>query len=102
MLFRAIATEPKYSIPPIWIFDASIDLLQWLADIFQNEQLENAAELGQIGKYYAVVDMVGIDLTKFIAAIYGRSSSSTRREETNSRLSTSWNRLKLWIEDRSV
>lgn len=43
---------------PIWIFDASIDFLQWLADIFQNEQLENAAELGRIGKYYAVEDMV--------------------------------------------
>jgi divinyl chlorophyllide a 8-vinyl-reductase len=58
MLFRAIGKEPKYSMLPIWIFDASIDLLQWLADIFQNEQLENAAELGRIGKYYAVEDMV--------------------------------------------
>jgi hypothetical protein len=63
MIFRAIGKEPKYSMLPIWIFDASIDLLQWLADIFQNEQLENAAELGQIGKYYAVEGKVGIDLT---------------------------------------
>ena len=43
---------------PVWIFDASIDLLQWLATTFRNEQLENAAELGRIGKYYAVEDMV--------------------------------------------
>ncbi|KAG7351190.1 NmrA family protein [Nitzschia inconspicua] len=58
MLFRAIGKEPKYSRLPIWIFDVSIDLLQWLADIFRSEPLENAAELGRIGKYYAVEDMV--------------------------------------------
>jgi divinyl chlorophyllide a 8-vinyl-reductase len=58
MLFRAIGKEPMYSRLPIWIFDVSIDLLQWLADVLQNEQLENAAELGRIGKYYAVEDMV--------------------------------------------
>jgi divinyl chlorophyllide a 8-vinyl-reductase len=61
MLFRAIGKEPKYSTIPIWIFNASIHLLQWLANLFQNEQLENAAELGRIGKYYAVEDMVETD-----------------------------------------
>lgn len=58
MLFQAIGKEPKYSMLPIWIFDVSIDLLQWLANVFRSEQLENAAELGRIGKYYAVEDMV--------------------------------------------
>ncbi len=58
MLFKAIGAEPKYSRLPVWIFDVSIDFLQMLADVFRNEQLENAAELGRIGKYYAVEDMV--------------------------------------------
>ena len=58
MLFKAIGAEPKYSRLPVWIFDITIDSLQWLANLFGSEQLENAAELGRIGKYYAVEDMV--------------------------------------------
>ena len=61
MLFRAIGKEPNYSRLPVWIFDVSIDFLQWLADVFKSEPLENAAELGRIGKYYAVEDMVEND-----------------------------------------
>ena len=61
MLFKAVGSEPKFSRLPIWIFDVSIDALQWLADITKSEQLENAAELGRIGKYYAVEDMVTED-----------------------------------------
>ena len=57
-MFEAIGMEPKFSNIPVWIFDVSIDILQSLADFFRNEQLENAAELGRIGKYYAVEDMV--------------------------------------------
>lgn len=57
-MFRAIGRPPSFSNIPVWIFDASINFLQGLADLFQNEQLENAAELGRIGKYYAVEDMV--------------------------------------------
>jgi divinyl chlorophyllide a 8-vinyl-reductase len=58
MLFKALGVEPKYSRLPVWIFDQCIDTLQWLADITGSGQLENAAELGRIGKYYAVEDMV--------------------------------------------
>jgi divinyl chlorophyllide a 8-vinyl-reductase len=58
MLFKAVGMKPRYSRLPILIFDVSIDILQWLADLFKNEQIENAAELGRIGKYYAVEDMV--------------------------------------------
>lgn len=58
MLFKAVGKEPIYSRLPIWIFDVSINALQFLADVFKNEGLENAAELGRIGKYYAVEDMV--------------------------------------------
>jgi divinyl chlorophyllide a 8-vinyl-reductase len=61
MLFRAIGKEPSYTNIPVWIFDLSINTLQWLADVLKNEQLENAAELGRIGKYYAVEDMVEVD-----------------------------------------
>ena len=58
MLFQAIGAEPKFFRLPVAIFDVSIGILQWLADISGSEQLENAAELGRIGKYYAVEDMV--------------------------------------------
>mmetsp|Transcript_32740 Transcript_32740/g.79362 ORF Transcript_32740/g.79362 Transcript_32740/m.79362 type:complete len:399 (-) Transcript_32740:150-1346(-) len=58
MMFRSVSKEPKYSRLPVGIFDVSIDVLQWLADVLHSENLENAAELGRIGKYYAVEDMV--------------------------------------------
>ena len=61
MLFKSINREAKYFRLPISIFDFSISLLQFLADTFGNESLENAAELGRIGKYYAVEDMVTTD-----------------------------------------
>jgi divinyl chlorophyllide a 8-vinyl-reductase len=58
MLFKAVGLEPKYSRLPVVIFDVVINFLQWLANVFKSEKLENAAELGRIGKYYAVEDMV--------------------------------------------
>jgi divinyl chlorophyllide a 8-vinyl-reductase len=61
MLFSAVGMEPKYFSIPIWLFDVIIDGLQWGADTFKNERLENAAELCRIGKYYAVEDMVTTD-----------------------------------------
>ena len=61
MMFRAVGKEPAYTRLPVGIFDVAINSLQWLADAFKNEQLENAAELGRIGKYYAVEDMVTTD-----------------------------------------
>ena len=56
-MFKAIDKEPKYQRIPVAIFDVVIDGLQWCANAFKNEQLENGAELGRIGKYYAVEDM---------------------------------------------
>mmetsp|Transcript_20489 Transcript_20489/g.44375 ORF Transcript_20489/g.44375 Transcript_20489/m.44375 type:complete len:380 (-) Transcript_20489:49-1188(-) len=58
MLFDAIGKEPKFIYAPLWLFDAIIDSLQWLADTFNSEALEDAAETGRIGKYYAVEDML--------------------------------------------
>ena len=42
-------------------FDVIIDSLQWVSDTFNSEKFENAAELGRIGKYYAVEDMLTTD-----------------------------------------
>ena len=61
MLYRALGKEPNYVFAPLWIFDAIIDSLQWCADTFKSEKLENAAEVARIGKYYAVEDMLTTD-----------------------------------------
>lgn len=61
MLFEAVGKKPNFVYAPLWLFDVIIDSLQWLADTFRNEALENAAETGRIGKYYAVEDMLTTD-----------------------------------------
>lgn len=61
MLYAAIGKEPNFFYAPLWLFDVIIDSLQWVADTFQSEKFENAAELGRIGKYYAVEDMLTTD-----------------------------------------
>ena len=61
MLFEAVGKEPNFFFAPLWLFDVIIDFLQWVADTFKSENFENAAELGRIGKYYAVEDMLTTD-----------------------------------------
>jgi divinyl chlorophyllide a 8-vinyl-reductase len=61
MLFNAVGKKPNFFYAPLWLFDTIIDSLQWVADTFKSEQFENAAELGRIGKYYAVEDMLTTD-----------------------------------------
>ena len=58
MLFNITGMEPKYIKAPLWLFDVIIDSLQFLANVTGSEALENAAETGRIGKYYAVEDML--------------------------------------------
>jgi divinyl chlorophyllide a 8-vinyl-reductase len=58
MLFKAVGKEPNFFYAPLWLFDVIIDSLQWVADTFNSEVFENAAETGRIGKYYAVEDML--------------------------------------------
>lgn len=58
MLFAAVGKEPNFFYAPLWLFDLIIDSLQWMANTFKSEKFENAAELGRIGKYYAVEDML--------------------------------------------
>eukprot|EP00980_Cylindrotheca_fusiformis_P005614 scaffold1184_cov132-Cylindrotheca_fusiformis.AAC.35 len=61
MLYKAVGKEPNFFYAPLWLFDTIIDSLQWFADTFKSEKFENAAELGRIGKYYAVEDMLTTD-----------------------------------------
>lgn len=61
MLYKSIGKEPNFFYAPLWLFDAIIDSLQWVSDTFNSEKFENAAELGRIGKYYAVEDMLTTD-----------------------------------------
>lgn len=61
MLFKSVGKEPNFFYAPLWLFDTIIDSLQWVADTFNSEGFENAAETGRIGKYYAVEDMLTTD-----------------------------------------
>jgi divinyl chlorophyllide a 8-vinyl-reductase len=61
MLFKATGKEPKYVYAPLWLFDVIINSLQFLANITGAEALEDAAETGRIGKYYAVESMLTED-----------------------------------------
>mmetsp|Transcript_30032 Transcript_30032/g.36618 ORF Transcript_30032/g.36618 Transcript_30032/m.36618 type:complete len:382 (-) Transcript_30032:283-1428(-) len=61
MLFDSVGKEPKFIFAPLWLFDVIIDSLQFLANTFNSEKLDDAAELGRIGKYYAVEDMLTTD-----------------------------------------
>lgn len=53
--------EAKLLGVPIGIFDVIINGLQWAANVLKSEQLEDAAEFGRIGRYYAIEDMLTID-----------------------------------------
>lgn len=48
MIFGIINKEPKFINAPIGIFDAVIGFLSFLGQFF--ESMEDAAELGRIGK----------------------------------------------------
>jgi divinyl chlorophyllide a 8-vinyl-reductase len=58
MLFKALDLEPKFANAPLFLFDVIINGLQFLANLTGLEQLEDAAETGRIGKYYAVEPML--------------------------------------------
>eukprot|EP00547_Thalassionema_nitzschioides_P001802 CAMPEP_0194217246 /NCGR_PEP_ID=MMETSP0156-20130528/20720_1 /TAXON_ID=33649 /ORGANISM="Thalassionema nitzschioides, Strain L26-B" /LENGTH=358 /DNA_ID=CAMNT_0038946235 /DNA_START=197 /DNA_END=1276 /DNA_ORIENTATION=- len=61
--------EPKLLGVPIGLFDVIINGLQWVSDTFSNQWFDDAAELGRIGKYYAVEDMLTTDPSE----MYGRT-----------------------------
>lgn len=70
MMHKAAGLEPRYVYAPTWIFDSIINTLQLFATITKSEALEDAAEYGRIGKYYAVEDM----LTTKPEEMYGKIS----------------------------
>ena len=63
-IFELVGRTPEYVTAPIWLFDVIINTLQFGADLFNSQQLEDAAETGRIGKYYAVEDMLTTDPTE--------------------------------------
>ena len=56
ILFRLTKLPPKLLPVPVALMDGIIALLDALSKVFPN--LEDAAEFGRIGKYYATVSML--------------------------------------------
>ncbi|KAF7081531.1 hypothetical protein CFC21_085464 [Triticum aestivum] len=59
MLFRLLGREPRFIRVPIQIMDGLIWVLDGLAKVFPG--LEDAAEFGKIGRYYASESMLVLD-----------------------------------------
>lgn len=59
MLFRIVGKEAKFIKVPLGIMDFVIGILDFLKGIFPN--LEDAAEFGKIGRYYAAESMLLLD-----------------------------------------
>lgn len=56
MLFRLAGVKPNFFPVPIALMDGICGLLDWLAGVFP--ALEDTAEFGKIGRYYAVESML--------------------------------------------
>ncbi|KAM3323890.1 divinyl chlorophyllide a 8-vinyl-reductase, chloroplastic [Capsicum chacoense] len=56
MLFKLVGKEPKFLKVPIEIMDFAVGFLDFLVKIFPS--LEDAAEFGKIGRYYAAESML--------------------------------------------
>ncbi|XP_073126861.1 divinyl chlorophyllide a 8-vinyl-reductase, chloroplastic [Henckelia pumila] len=59
MLFKLLGKEPKFLKVPIQIMDFAIGVLDFLVKVFPS--LEDAAEFGKIGRYYAAESMLTWD-----------------------------------------
>ncbi|CAL0301218.1 unnamed protein product [Lupinus luteus] len=59
MLFKLVGKEPKFFKVPIEVMDFAIGVLDFLVKIFPS--LEDAAEFGKIGRYYAAESMLLLD-----------------------------------------
>lgn len=59
ILFRLLGRKPKFLKLPIGVMDFAIGALEFLARIFP--AMEDAAEFGRIGRYYASESMLVID-----------------------------------------
>ena len=61
---------PPPSLPPSLLPSLFRVYFQWGADTFKSEKLEDAAEFGRIGRYYALEDMLTTDPSEK----YGRTT----------------------------
>ncbi|KAL5983913.1 hypothetical protein ACLOJK_018011 [Asimina triloba] len=59
MLFRLLGKEPKFLKVPIGVMDFAIGFLDFLVKFFP--AMEDAAEFGKIGRYYAAESMLVLD-----------------------------------------
>ncbi|KAI5447438.1 hypothetical protein KIW84_015046, partial [Lathyrus oleraceus] len=59
ILFKLLGKEPKFLKVPIGIMDFAIGVLDFLVKVFPS--LEDAAEFGKIGRYYAAESMLILD-----------------------------------------
>lgn len=59
MLFKLVGKEPKFLKVPIQIMDFAIGVLDFLVKFFP--AMEDAAEFGKIGRYYAAESMLVLD-----------------------------------------
>jgi divinyl chlorophyllide a 8-vinyl-reductase len=59
ILFRLLGREPNFLKVPIGIMDVAIGVLDFLVKIFPS--IEDAAEFGKIGRYYAAESMLALD-----------------------------------------
>ncbi|KAE8688376.1 Divinyl chlorophyllide a 8-vinyl-reductase [Hibiscus syriacus] len=68
ILFKLLGKEPKFLKVPIGIMDFAIGVLDFLVKIFP--AIEDAAEFGKIGRYYAAESMLLLDpeTTEYSAA----------------------------------
>ena len=62
--------EPWLLPVPIGVFDGIVGAIKWVYDLTGSDQVRDAWELGKIGRYYAVEDM----LTTADAERYGAMS----------------------------
>ena len=62
--------EPWLLPVPIGVFDGIVGAIKWVYDLTGSDQVRDAWELGKIGRYYAVEDM----LTTAEAERYGAMS----------------------------
>ncbi|KAB2599453.1 divinyl chlorophyllide a 8-vinyl-reductase [Pyrus ussuriensis x Pyrus communis] len=59
LLFRLVGREPKFLKVPIEIMDFAIGVLDFLVRVFPS--MEDTAEFGKIGRYYAAESMLVLD-----------------------------------------
>lgn len=58
MMYASLGLKPKFVYAPTWVFDVSIRLIEFIAELTKEEKWKDVLETARIGKYYAVEDML--------------------------------------------